>query len=116
MTTFPLRAMKSLFLIVICASPALAQKSAVAPLRVGGEVAAGTLAIPVGLVAGLVVGSGFGIDANTNVALIGAGVGAIAGPPLAVMAVGATGPSRGRFLPTLAGSTAGYLATAGVLL
>jgi hypothetical protein len=110
------RAAASATLLGIFASRGLAQIKTASPVRIGGEVVAGTVAVPVGLLSGLIIGSGFGLNANSNIALIGAGAGAVFGPPLAVMAVGDGGPPRGRFLPTLGGGTAGYLVTAGVLL
>jgi hypothetical protein len=109
----------ALFVIVsflAIASPGRAQKRAASPLRIGGEVAAGTVAIPVGLISGLFVGSGFRREVGSTPSLIGGAAGAVLGPPLAVMAAGTGGPSSGRFLPTLAGAAAGYLATGAVIV
>jgi hypothetical protein len=110
------RAAAAVVSIVVWASPASSQRAPVSPFRVGVEVTAGTLAIPVGAIVGLFVGSGFHREANTTAAFVSGVAGALLGPPLAVMGVGATGASRGRFFPTLAGATVGSLATGAVII
>jgi hypothetical protein len=110
------RAAAAFLLVTLCVAPASGQHRSVSPLRIGAEVAAGTVAIPAGAIAGLFVGSGFRREANTTAAFLSGAAGAVLGPPLAVAGVGASGPSRGKFFPTVAGAAVGYLATGAVIL
>jgi hypothetical protein len=96
----------ALAVTTVLSSPARAQKPPLIGGRVAGEIAAGALAMPVGIALGSMAGEKFSHDAPPIGAFLGAVAGAIAAPVLAVHAV--AGPTRANYASTTVGTSAGY--------
>lgn len=106
--------MRVALLLVFVAATASAQKESVSPGRVAGQIAAGTLMVPIGFGAGYYLGSGFNFRGQSNTGLAVGFAGALLGPPAGVAMVG-TGSTRGSFGAAIGGTALGYLAGGGMI-
>ena len=90
------------------ASVVSAQKRPVSNGRIVGEIAAGTLGVPVGFAIGYTVASGLRPHGSSNTGVVGGAAGALLGPAAGVNWVGNGGPSHGNFGATVGGAALGY--------
>jgi hypothetical protein len=100
------RFLAPLGMTIMLANRAAAQKPPINAGRVVGQVAAGTLGVPVGFLAGYTIGSGFRPHGSSNTGVAVGFAGALLGPVGAVYAAG--GPTSASFPATIGGAAAGY--------
>lgn len=106
-----MRAALLMAMVVVCRSElAEAQKRPVSSGRIAGEIALGTLGVPVGFAAGYTIGSGLRPHGSSNTGVVVGFAGALLGPAAGVNLIGNGGPSHGNFGATVGGTALGYAA------